>query len=131
MKTQKFFILISLVAIVPMLIIPEPWKITSLDWQPYSGFDMANQGNFIQKLKELLKSEGSEVIVKFYLWERAQQSVKTSEDFVCFPVNIDYIQNEKQLIKKLSEKRFYAVITDPNVALYHAKLEGVTHIKYF
>ncbi len=35
----------------------EVWVITSLNWQPYSGAALANQGNSIQRLRELLKKD--------------------------------------------------------------------------
>ncbi len=59
----------------------ETWKITSLDWQPYSGSDMANKGSSVEKLKEILKSEGIELVVEFYPWLRAQKLAKT-KDFI-------------------------------------------------
>jgi polar amino acid transport system substrate-binding protein len=31
----------------------EVWKITSLNWEPYSGAELINQGNSVQKLREL------------------------------------------------------------------------------
>lgn len=49
------------------------WKITSLDWQPYSDSTMPSQGNSIQKLRNLLKKEGIDLVVEFYPWARAQE----------------------------------------------------------
>lgn len=63
----------------------EVWKITSLDWQPYSGSDMASQGNSIQKLKDLLQKEGIELKVEFYPWTRAQKLAATPEYVGYFP----------------------------------------------
>lgn len=48
------------------------WKITSLDWPPYSDSNMASQGNSIQKLRILLKKEGIELVVEYYPWARAR-----------------------------------------------------------
>lgn len=59
----------------------EVWKITSLDWQPYSGSNMSSQGNSIQKLRELLKDEGIELLVEFYPWARAQK-LASAEGYV-------------------------------------------------
>lgn len=50
----------------------ETWKITSLNWQPYSGAEMTNQGNSIQKLRLLLEKKGITLVVEFYPWKRAQ-----------------------------------------------------------
>jgi len=49
------------------------WKITSLDWQPYSASTMPSQGNSIQKLRNLLKKEGIDLVVEFYPWARAKE----------------------------------------------------------
>jgi len=50
----------------------ETWKLTSLNWQPYSGAEMASQGNSIQKLRMLLEKHGIILVVEFYPWKRAQ-----------------------------------------------------------
>lgn len=63
----------------------EVWKITSLDWQPYSGSDMSSQGNSIQKLRDLLQKEGIELKVEFYPWTRAQKLAKTADYVGYFP----------------------------------------------
>ncbi|MGI0115373.1 hypothetical protein [Zooshikella sp. RANM57] len=51
----------------------ELWVITSLNWEPYSGDEMANQGNSIQKLMDTLKKAGITLKVEFYPWKRAQE----------------------------------------------------------
>ena len=63
----------------------ETWKITSLDWQPYSGSDMSTQGNSIQKLRELLKKEGINLIVDFFPWLRSKHNAKKEEYIGYFP----------------------------------------------
>lgn len=63
----------------------ETWKMTSLDWQPYSGSDMANQGKSIEKLKELLKKEGITLEIVFYPWLRAKELAKKKEFVGYFP----------------------------------------------
>lgn len=63
----------------------EVWKITSLDWQPYSGAEMATQGNSVQKLRALLKKEGIELVVEFYPWARAQALAKREGYLGYFP----------------------------------------------
>jgi len=59
----------------------DTWKIASLNWQPYSGAKLINQGNSIQKLRELLRKEGIRLIVEFYPWKRAQVKAR-GKDFV-------------------------------------------------
>ncbi|WP_027708200.1 substrate-binding periplasmic protein [Zooshikella ganghwensis] len=51
----------------------ETWLITSLNWEPYSGDEMTNQGNSIQKLRNILKKDGITLNVEFYPWKRAQE----------------------------------------------------------
>ncbi len=63
----------------------ETWKITSLDWEPYSGSKLANQGNSVQKLKLLLKEHGIDLVVEFYPWLRAQEKAGTPEFVGYFP----------------------------------------------
>ncbi len=63
----------------------ETWKITSLDWQPYSGSDMKNQGHSVQKLRELLSKKGITLAVEFYPWKRAQYLAKNKEYVGYFP----------------------------------------------
>jgi len=59
----------------------EIWKIASLDWQPYSGSDMASEGNSIQKLRELLEKEGVTLKVDFFPWLRAKNKA-TKKDYI-------------------------------------------------
>lgn len=63
----------------------EEWKITSLNWQPYSGAEMSNQGNSIQKLRSVLEKAGISLSVEFYPWKRAQQKAGTAEYVGYFP----------------------------------------------
>ncbi|GAB6094791.1 ABC transporter substrate-binding protein [Desulfatiferula olefinivorans] len=84
-KTLSLFVLMLFVCIVSNGSAEETWKITSLDWQPYSGADMATQGNSVQKLRELLKKEGINLIVEFYPWKRAQDKAKDPEYVGYFP----------------------------------------------
>ncbi len=63
----------------------ETWKITSLDWQPYSGSNMGNKGNSVLKLRNLLKKKGITLIVEFYPWKRAQYLAKQKGYVGYFP----------------------------------------------
>lgn len=68
-------ILKSLVVILMLfsnLYAQEVWKITSLDWQPYSGSELTTEGNSIQRLRELLRKENIKLLVEFYPWLRSQ-----------------------------------------------------------
>ncbi len=61
------------------------WRITSLDWQPYSDSTAANHGYSIQKLRTLLQQEGIELVVEFYPWARAQEIAKQDGYVGYFP----------------------------------------------
>jgi polar amino acid transport system substrate-binding protein len=63
----------------------ETWKITSLNWEPYSGDTLTSQGNSIQKFRELLRQNGIRLLVEFYPWLRAQKKAKTKEYVGYFP----------------------------------------------
>ncbi|WP_319525706.1 transporter substrate-binding domain-containing protein [uncultured Desulfosarcina sp.] len=63
----------------------ETWKIATLNWEPYSGAEMATQGNSIQKLRLLLKKEKINLIVDFYPWKRAQIIARNKEYVGYFP----------------------------------------------
>jgi len=59
----------------------EVWKITSLNWEPYSGESLPDQGQSIEKLRQILAREGIRLEVEFYPWKRAQALAGT-EDYV-------------------------------------------------
>ncbi len=77
--------LILSVAIFSTASAGEIWRITSLDWQPYSDSKAMSQGNAIQKLRLLLKEEGIELVVEFYPWARAQEIARQSGYVGYFP----------------------------------------------
>ena len=60
----------------------ETWKITSANWEPYSGVELINHGQSINKLKELLKKADIKLIVEFYPWNRAKKIVENNSDYV-------------------------------------------------
>ncbi len=83
---KKLVVAVSVMMIFAVNSYPEEtWKITSLNWEPYSGAELTNQGNSVQKLRELLKKEGIRLIVEFYPWKRAQMLAKTKEYVGYFP----------------------------------------------
>ncbi|NQZ07772.1 MAG: ABC transporter substrate-binding protein [Algicola sp.] len=60
----------------------QTWKITSLDWQPYSDSKAQNNGLSIQKLRTLLKKRNINLVVEFYPWLRAQELARQNPDYV-------------------------------------------------
>lgn len=77
---KKIIMIILLLSFCSISYAEEVWKITSLDWQPYSGSRMTNQGNSIQKLKNLLAKKDIQLQVEFYPWARAQK-IAEKEDY--------------------------------------------------
>lgn len=63
----------------------ETWKITSLNWEPYSGAEMTTMGNSIQKLREILQQADIRLIVEFYPWKRAQLLAQRKDYVGYFP----------------------------------------------
>ena len=82
---KLFSIVIFITMVTTISFAEETWKIASLDWQPYSGSDMASQGNSIQKLRELLKKEGINLIVDFFPWLRSKKIAAKEEYIGYFP----------------------------------------------
>jgi polar amino acid transport system substrate-binding protein len=78
-------LLISLSTTLSIVKAEEVWKITSLNWEPYSGSRMIKQGNSIQKLRKLLKKNDITLQVEFYPWLRAQKVAKTKGYLGYFP----------------------------------------------
>ncbi len=70
----------------------ETWKIASLNWQPYAGSELPNQGYAIEKLRQLLKKEGIRVVVEFYPWRRARNIAKNKEYVGYFPAWPEEVQ---------------------------------------
>ncbi|MDT8989431.1 transporter substrate-binding domain-containing protein [Curvibacter sp. APW13] len=54
----------------------ETWKVTSLDWQPFSGKALPEGGAGIAVLRAALKAEGIDLVVEFYPWTRAIDTAK-------------------------------------------------------
>ena len=63
----------------------DTWRVTSLDWQPYSGSDIDGGGNSVEKLREVLAQGGIELRIEFYPWARAQKLASTEEYIGYFP----------------------------------------------
>lgn len=54
----------------------EQWKVTSLDWQPFSGAALPEGGAGVAVLRAALKAEGIDLVVEFYPWTRAMETAK-------------------------------------------------------
>ncbi len=86
MKTvNRFAICASICFLLSNPIYAEEWKVTSLDWQPYSGADISDGGNSVVKLREILAKAGIDLVIEFYPWARAQKLALTEEYVGYFP----------------------------------------------
>ncbi len=54
----------------------EVWRLTSLEWPPYSSNDLKSKGSFVEKIKEILKTKNIDVVVEYYPWLRSQKLAK-------------------------------------------------------
>ena len=77
----KFILLCSMV-FMPTLHAGETWKITSLEWPPYAGSKVENQGHSIQKLRKLLQKQDITLIIEFYPWKRSKYLVETNNEYI-------------------------------------------------
>ena len=60
----------------------ETWKIASLDWQPYSGAELVNQGASVQRLKQILLKAEITLVVEFYPWNRSKKLVENNLEYI-------------------------------------------------
>ncbi len=59
----------------------EVWRIASLNWEPYAGEHLHEQGASIQALRALLQPHDIRLEVDFYPWRRAQM-VAEGKDYI-------------------------------------------------
>lgn len=87
MAIRKIVLIVAAVlavSVAPMDAV-ETWKIASLNWEPYSGAALANQGSAIEALRTLLRKEGVLLCVEFYPWARAQARARSKAYIGYFP----------------------------------------------
>lgn len=84
-KKRIIFVMVFMLVFSVHSYAEETWKITSLNWEPYSGDGITTQGNSIQKLRELLRKAGIRLIVEFYPWKRAQMKAEEKEYVGYYP----------------------------------------------
>lgn len=78
---MKLWLSLLCLILLPFSLNAETWKITSLEWPPYSGKNLEGNGTAIEALRQTLKKKNIELIVEFYPWERAQ-SYASQPDYV-------------------------------------------------
>lgn len=85
---RKKYVILSMIIVLlfsSSLFAEETWKITSLDWEPYSGQALPDQGSSIQKLKDILAKNGVTLVVEFHPWKRAQKLAGEKDYVGYFP----------------------------------------------
>lgn len=72
-RVLYYSIVVVMVLITPRPVIAEEvWRIASLNWEPYSGAQLPEQGASIQALRAILQPHGIRLEVDFFPWRRAQ-----------------------------------------------------------
>ena len=67
----KALCLFGLLQLAQCALAAERWRVTSLDWPPFSGPHLPEGGAGIVVLRAALQAEGIELDVEFYPWSRA------------------------------------------------------------
>lgn len=60
----------------------ETLYLTSLEWPPYTGANLAEDGASAKVLREALAKAGMELDIKFYPWQRAVNTAKNDQNFI-------------------------------------------------
>ncbi|WP_269530962.1 ABC transporter substrate-binding protein [Chitinimonas sp. BJYL2] len=74
-------LLASLLIAAPVLAETKVVKLTSLDWPPYTGAKLTEQGASVAVAKAAFKAMGYELKVEFYPWSRAVQLAKSDPGY--------------------------------------------------
>jgi polar amino acid transport system substrate-binding protein len=80
----KKCLLWGLLLLSPLAGMAQTWKITSLDWPPFSGENLPEGGAGIAVLRAALKAEGIDLQVEFYPWTRAIVTSKRDASYAGF-----------------------------------------------
>ncbi len=70
----------------------ETWRITSLEWPPYSGEQLEGGGTAVQELRDLLAQKNIELAVDFVPWARAQEYAASEKYIGYFPAWPEEVQ---------------------------------------
>lgn len=75
LKIKRWMLCLALLCALPAMA-AEKWKITTLDWQPFTGKTLPEGGAAIAVLRAALKAENVDLVVEFYPWTRAIETAK-------------------------------------------------------
>jgi polar amino acid transport system substrate-binding protein len=79
---MKKILIISLLFLLSPFCRADTLYLTSLEWPPYSGKKLAEQGASIAVAKAAFSSMGHELVVEFYPWSRAVKLASDDEKYV-------------------------------------------------
>lgn len=82
---KKLFFILFLLSTFSLATYAEKWKVTSLDWPPFSGSKLPDGGAGILALREALKAEGIELEVEFLPWTRAIRKAQEADVVGYYP----------------------------------------------
>lgn len=68
--------------------------LTSLDWQPYSGAGLVNQGASVAVAKAAFEAMGHTLVVEFFPWSRAVNLAKNNDKYVGYFPEYLYASDE-------------------------------------
>lgn len=100
LKKMIMIIALSTLCLANSLAAGETVVLTTLDWEPYIGEKLPNQGFVAEIVKEAFKRSGYEVKFQFYPWAR---SVKMSDDGVVDGYFPEYYAKEREEFASFSE----------------------------
>lgn len=78
-------ILLSLIILVCMKSFAQEVVLSSLNWEPYIGENLENQGYVAEIAKEAFAKEGYNIKIKFYPWKRTVESARLGKVDGYFP----------------------------------------------
>ncbi len=123
-KIKKLQILLFLLIITVSLFSEQKIVLSSLDWEPYIGASLPNQGFVAEIVREAFKREGYTVEIQFYPWARTVDMAKKGQVNGYFPEYYakeieDYAYFSKPflggpvvLFKRKADKISYAKLED-------------------
>lgn len=82
MRTLLSACLALFVALAALPASAETLYLTSLEWPPYTGENLAEDGASAKVLREAMTQAGLELEIKFYPWQRAVNTAKNDQNFI-------------------------------------------------
>ena len=103
----KSFALLSLLLFSITSALAETWRITSLEWPPYSGADLPDQGLAIKELRDNLEKQGITLKVDFFPWKRAILKARGESYIGYYPAWPEEVEEGFTASKKVMDSQLY------------------------